>query len=37
VDGVVLMARPGGATEFRLHEWLRRIDPQRHLGVLLVE
>jgi hypothetical protein len=37
LDGVVLVARPGGATEFRLHKWLRRIDPQRQLGVLLVE
>jgi len=37
LDGVVLVARPGGATEFRLHKWLRRIDPQRRLGVLLVE
>jgi hypothetical protein len=37
VDGVVFIARSGGATEFRLHKWLRRIDPQRRLGVLLVE
>jgi hypothetical protein len=37
LDGVVLVARPGGATEFRLHKWLRLIDPERQLGVLLVE
>jgi NAD(P)-dependent dehydrogenase (short-subunit alcohol dehydrogenase family) len=37
LDGVVLVTRPGGATEFRLHRWLRRIDPHRRLGVLLVE
>jgi len=37
LDGIVLVARPGGATEFRLHSWMRRIDPRRHLGVLLVE
>jgi hypothetical protein len=37
LDGVVLIARSGGATEFRLHKWLRRIDPERHLGVLLIE
>jgi hypothetical protein len=37
LDGVVLVARSGGATEFSLHKWLRRIEPQRQLGVLLVE
>lgn len=37
LDGVVLVARSGRATEFRLHKWLRRIEPQRRLGVLLVE
>ena len=37
LDGVVLIARSGGATEFRLHRWLRRIEPKRRLGVLLVE
>jgi len=37
LDGVVLVARSGGATEFRLHKWLRRIEPQRRLGVLFVE
>ena len=37
LDGVVLVARAGGATEFRMHKWLRRIDKQRQLGVLLVE
>ena len=37
LDGVAFVARSGGATEFRLHKWLRRIDPQRRLGVLLVE
>jgi len=37
LDGVVLLSRSGGATEFRLHKWLRRIDPQRRLGVLFVQ
>jgi hypothetical protein len=37
LDGVVLVTRSGGATEFRLHKWLRRIDPQRQLGVLFVQ
>jgi len=37
LDGVVLVTRSGGATEFRLHKWLRRIDPQRRLGVLFVQ
>ena len=37
LDGVVLVTRPGGATEFRLHKWLRRIDRRRRLGVLLVQ
>jgi hypothetical protein len=37
LDGVVLVTRSGGATESRLHKWLRRIDPQRQLGVLFVQ
>jgi hypothetical protein len=37
LDGVVLITRSGGATEFRLHKWLRKIEPQRRLGVLFVE
>lgn len=37
LDGVLLVARPGGATEFRLHKLLRQIDPNRRLGVLLID
>lgn len=37
LDGVVLVTRPGGATEFRLHQLQRAIDGERCLGVLMVE
>ncbi|HEX7599236.1 MAG TPA: hypothetical protein VF518_13550 [Polyangia bacterium] len=37
MDGVLLIARPGGTTEFRLHKLQRQIDARRRLGVLLVE
>jgi len=37
LDGILLLARPGGSSEFRLHKLLRHIDGKRALGVLLVE
>ncbi len=37
LDGVLLVTRPGGATEFRLHQLQRAIDSERCLGVLMVD
>ena len=34
LDGVLLIARPGGSTEFRLHKLLRQIDPDMDMGTL---
>jgi hypothetical protein len=37
LDGVLLIARPGGSTEFRLHKLLRHTDVRHAIGVLLVD
>ncbi len=37
LDGVLLAARPGGASEFRLALLARRLKPQQRLGVLLLD
>jgi hypothetical protein len=36
LDGIVLVTRPGGTTEFRLHRLQREIDAERCLGVLMI-
>jgi hypothetical protein len=37
LDGVVLVSRPGGATEFRLHQLQRAMDAGCFLGVLMID
>jgi hypothetical protein len=37
LDGVILVTRPGGATEFRLHRLQREMDAECCLGVLLLD
>lgn len=37
LDGIVLVARPGGTTEFRLHQLQRQIDAERCLGILMID
>lgn len=37
LDGIVLVARPGGTTEFRLHRLRREIEAERCLGVLMIK
>jgi hypothetical protein len=36
LDGVVLVARPAGATEWRLHQLQKALDADRCVGVLMV-
>jgi hypothetical protein len=36
LDGVVLVARPAGATEWRLHQLQKGLDADRCVGVLMI-